>query len=189
MSALRAVDPEALEDLFPARVGLDGQHAGGDHLVHALGVAIDDDERHALAAQFLGDGAADAAVAAEDEVVPQFVDHATDPPLFEAEVEAALDDEGGQQGERVERGADASDEEHDREGLAGPRQRVHLAIADGRDRDHGHVEAVPDRPAFDGHVAGRPADQHQPQQADGQAWPGQPPPRGARRANGSPARG
>ena len=52
-----------------ARVGLDGQRAVLDRRLQPLGVALDDDERHRLALELLRDDAADAAVAAEDEVI------------------------------------------------------------------------------------------------------------------------
>ena len=71
---------EPSQGLFAAGVGLDREHAAIERLVHALGVALDNDERHVLLAELVRDDAADPAVAAEDEVSVELVNHAVHPP-------------------------------------------------------------------------------------------------------------
>jgi hypothetical protein len=167
----------ATEHFLSARVGLDAQHARDDDLVHALGITVDDDEWRTAAAQLVRDNAADAAVPAQDEMVVEMVDHSTDATLLESEVQPAFDDDCGEQRERIERRADAADEQNDRERLTGPRQRVHLTVPHGRNGDDGHVEGVPCGPALDHHVSRRPAGNHEGEQADREPGPGKPPPR------------
>ena len=70
--------------------------------------------------------------------------------------QAAFDDDRREQGERVERCADAGDQQQHRENLTAARQRWQI---DRRDPKHGHVERVPDRESLDRHVPDR-AEQH-----------------------------
>ena len=67
------MNPDPDEHVFAAGVGLDRHAAAVDDVVHAIGVAIDDHERHTLLTELVGDDAADAAVAADDEVILQLV--------------------------------------------------------------------------------------------------------------------
>ena len=82
-----------------------------DRLAHALGIALDDDERHALLMQFRGDDAADAAVAAEDEVIFDVFEHTSDAPLLEAPMQPALHNDGCQQRRGVERRSDTAEDQ------------------------------------------------------------------------------
>ena len=138
------------------------------HRVHGVRVPVDDDERDVLPAELIGDDEADAAGAAQDEVVGQSVDHTRPPLLLDAGMHARFDDAGRHEREGVERGADAGDEEADGEDLAGAREVVHLAVADRRHADDRHVERVPRAPPFDHHVADRPDGDDDGQQGDRQ---------------------
>ena len=62
-----------------------------------------------LLVELLGDDAADAAVAAEDEVIVKSFQHALDAPLLEPPMQPALHDSGGEQRGRVKRRADAAE--------------------------------------------------------------------------------
>ena len=102
-----------------------------------------------LPLELLGDDAADAAVAADDEMIADRLEHTFVPAALQPLGQAAFDDDRGEQREGVERRADAAEQQHDREGLAGPRQVVDFLVAHRRHRDDGHVERIPRRPAFD----------------------------------------
>ena len=69
----RAVDADPHQHVLAARVGLDGEAAVFDALWTRSAIAVDHDEGHALLAELVGDDAADAAVAADDEVILDLV--------------------------------------------------------------------------------------------------------------------
>ena len=85
---------------------------------------------------WLRDDAADAAVAADDEMILDRFEHTFAPAPLQPLGQPALDDHGREQREGVERRADAADTStSDGQRLAGPRQLVDLAVPDGRHRD------------------------------------------------------
>ena len=161
----RAVNADPRQDLFATGVGLDRQPATLERRVHALRVAIDHHERRALLLQFLADDEADAARAADNEMFFELIQHARKPTLLPPPRQTALDNQGRDQGGRVERGADASgDQEHLCNKLTRARQRVDFTIADGGHRGHRHVERVPGPPSFDQDIARGAAGENQEQQ-------------------------
>ena len=113
-------------------------------------VALDDDELYPGTPHVAHNARADAARAADDEVVVELA-HFT---------RAAARAEGGEDfrlhqsldgaRQRVAGGADADDHKEDCEVSARRRERVRRAVADGRHRHHRHVQTVAERPAFDG---------------------------------------
>ena len=66
----------AAQHALAAGVRLDGEVAELDRLVHALGIALDDDERDRLPRELARDDLAHAAEAADDEVLVELVEHA-----------------------------------------------------------------------------------------------------------------
>ncbi len=174
--------PTRFRTVFAAGIRLDSQIARLDRLVHALGVAFDDHERHRLARELLGDDVPHAAEAADDEMLLEVVEHARapapDPPLLKV----TFDQPSHQEGERVEHGRDPEDHDPDVEDAPGVRQRVHFHVADRRHRHDGHVERVEDRPALDDDVAGRAGPDHGDEQDDRQPPAGPP----GRRTAGRP---
>ena len=135
--------PARLQHVLLAGVGLERQYAALDRRLIAPRIALDHDERHALLPELPGHDAADPAVPADDEVVLDRIDHAYSPALPEMIGQPALDHEGGELREGVERRADAADHQAHREDLARPRKLVNLPEADRRHRRDGHVERVP----------------------------------------------
>jgi hypothetical protein len=73
------VNANAHEHFLTARVGFHGDPAALDDLVHLVGIAVDHQIRHVLFAEFVGDDAANAAVAADDEVIFDVFQHAVEP--------------------------------------------------------------------------------------------------------------
>ena len=71
--------------------------------------------------QLRGDDAADAAVAAEDEVVLDLFEHASEAALLEPPMQPALHDDRRHQRHGVERRADAAEDQQDGEHLTGAR--------------------------------------------------------------------
>ena len=89
----------------------------------ALRAALDDDERDVLPPELVRDDAADAAVAADDEVILDRFEHTFVPAPLQPLGQPALDDDRREQREGVERRADAAAaSSDDGERLAGPRQ-------------------------------------------------------------------
>src|SRR4029079_16887291 len=127
-------------------VGVDGEPAALGDRVHQVRIALDDDKGNALLVQVVGDDPSDAAVAADDEVVANVIEHAYEAAFLEAAVESALDDRRGEQCGRVKGRADAAEDQDDGEDLADARQRVDFAKANGSHRGHRHVERVPRAP-------------------------------------------
>ncbi len=80
MSPRARLDPHAHQRLLAARIGLDREPAGHDYVVHTVGVSIDDHVRDVLPAELFGDDAANAAVAADDEMFGEIVEHVIEPP-------------------------------------------------------------------------------------------------------------
>jgi hypothetical protein len=64
-----------------------------------------------------GDDAADAAVAAQDEVIGDLFEHTSGAPLLEALMQPALHDDRRQQRHGVERCSDAAEDQENREHL------------------------------------------------------------------------
>src|SRR5438874_1347450 len=78
----RPADADALQHVLIARVGLDPERALVDRHLHPLPVTLHDDVRDLLAAELLRHDAADAPVAADDEVVLDGLEHTrVAPPL------------------------------------------------------------------------------------------------------------
>ncbi len=167
ISPFARVDADALEHLLAARVRLDRQQSGFDRLLHAFRAALDDHERHLLALKLMRHDAADAPVAADDEVVRKFFEHTCIPAPREALRQSSLDDDSGDEREGVERGADAAEQQDNGEGLPGPRRRGrHVHGGEGDDRDE---EGAPQRPAFDPVVPDRADDDDEKQKGDRKA--------------------
>ena len=151
----RALDAHAPQHLFARGICLDGQEALLHRRLHALGVALDDDEGDALPGELARDDASHAPEAAQDEVVLQLIEHACAPPDFEPFGEAPLGEQRHEEREGVEERPDAAQDDEHRERAAGLRQRMDLAVPDGRDGDDRHVERVPQVPTLDEGVADR----------------------------------
>src|SRR6185436_4511728 len=145
----RAIDADALQHFLAAGVRLDAERALFERRVQPFGTALDDDIGDALAAELVGDYAADAAVAADDEVILDGFEHAFLPPPLQPLGKAAFHDYRGQQREGIQRRADAGHQHEHRPGLADARQRMDLTVTDRGHRDDRHVERVPEAPAFD----------------------------------------
>src|SRR5206468_3704665 len=126
--AAGALDPDALQYLFTARIGFDCQRSLLDGFLQARRVALDHDTRDTLAAQLLRDDAADAAVAADDEVIFDAFEHAFMPPSPQPLGQAALDHDGRQEGEGVESRANSADQQQNREQPTRPRQLVDFPV-------------------------------------------------------------
>src|SRR5204863_8127466 len=107
----RAVEPDPLQHILAAGVCLDRQRAVIDRLLQASGIALDDDERHALALQLLRDDGADPAIAADDEMICDRFQHALMATALQPLGHAAFDDDGGEERERVKRRTDAANQE------------------------------------------------------------------------------
>src|SRR6185503_12617605 len=103
----RAIDADALQHFLAAGVRLDAERALFERRVQPFGAALDDDIGDALAAELVGDDAADAAVAADDEVILDGFEHAFLPPPLQPLGKAAFHDYRGQQREGIQRRADA----------------------------------------------------------------------------------
>ena len=129
----RALDADALQHVLAAGVGLHAERAVLDRRLHALGSRSMTTYGIALPPELPGDDAADAAVAADDEVILDRFEHTFVPAPLQALGQPALDDDRREQGEGVERRADAAEQQHDGEHLAGARQVVDLPVADRRD--------------------------------------------------------
>jgi hypothetical protein len=142
-----------------------------DRLLHALGIALDDDEGDGLARELAGDDLPDPPEAADDEVLVELVEHAFTPPGGPPRLEIALDQPGHEERERVEDGRDADGEHDHREELAAARQRMHFPISGGRHRDDRHVERVPEVPPFYQGVTHGTAGNHDEQQQHRQPPP------------------
>ena len=99
--------PIRLQNVLAARVRLDSEVARVDRRLHPFGVALDDDERHGLAQELAGDDLADAAEAADDEVVGEIVEHASTAPRGPALLQVSLDQPRHQERKRVEHRRDA----------------------------------------------------------------------------------
>ena len=129
----RPVDADALQHVLAAGVRLDAERAVLDRRLHALRrCARSTTYGIALAPELLRDDAADAAVAADDEVIADRFEHTFVAAPLQPLGKPAFDDDGGEQGERVERRADAAEQQHDGEHLARRDDRCDLAVPDRR---------------------------------------------------------
>src|SRR5207248_8810647 len=95
----RPVDADALQGLLTARIGLDCERAGVDRGLQTLRIALDDDVGDALLPEPLRDDAADAAVAADDEVILDRTEHTSDAPPLQPLRQSSLDDDRREQRE------------------------------------------------------------------------------------------
>ena len=144
--------PAAFQHAVFRRVADDRGHFA---VREARGVDVDDHHVGPRGREFLTDGAADAPPAAQDDVRTHCCDPAVHPTPPEELREVALEEHLEHHTERVQRRADADEDEHDREHLAGRVERLHFAKAhrrNGRDRLVQRVE--PREPEHD--VADRP---------------------------------
>src|SRR4029453_12268387 len=146
--------PDPHEDGFAARIGLDGEEAEVYSLLHPVGVPLDDDKRHPLAGKFVRDNPPHASETADDEMPLELVEHVLTPSAAPAVLQVSFDYARHEEGERIEDGGYAHRQHDHREELPRSRHRVYFAIADGGDRNDGHVKSFPRRPPLDDHVAG-----------------------------------
>ena len=96
---------------------------------------------------------------ADDVVIPQIRNgslHSAPPHGFH---DLALEQEPDHRSYGISHSHDACHKQQHRELLPRVRQRLDLAEADRRDGNYGHIQAVPDRPAFDQRIADRTAGQ------------------------------
>ena len=84
-----------MQHLFLAGIAFDGKGPLGHGRTRTLRAPIDDDNRHALPLKLASDDAANAAVAADDEMIFNLVEHAQVSSLLKACAESALDDDRG----------------------------------------------------------------------------------------------
>ena len=118
-----------------------------------LGVGVDDDDRHAGVGQLRAVGPPDATPAADDHVIAQRGDLLVHPSPVHGRAEVAFDEQLQRDRQRVERGPDAGEDEHDREDLARTVERLDLAEPDRRHRRHRLVERRRATPNPSTHVA------------------------------------
>ena len=151
----RALDARCLERFEVGRVAGDDCRTLARRFGQRRFVAVDDDVRHALLGELLGDRPSDAAVAAQD----QMVLHPTDAPphalALEHLAEMSLDDVCHQRQHGIGEDAEADRDDPDRPPFAGPVERCRLSVADRRDRGDGHVERVEPRPVLEHDVSRR----------------------------------
>jgi hypothetical protein len=162
----RAVDAGRPQGLVARRVASNAKMTVSLRPIERVLVDIDDHEVGPGAAEVTGDLAADAAVAAEDEMPIQAIDSLLHAPPLPGASEVALEDILHDRREGVEGPADTREDQADGEQPTDRRERVDLAEADRRDRGDGHVQGIEHRPALDPDVAGRPHRQHQHQDHD-----------------------
>ena len=112
------------------------------HLADLFGQGIDHDEGQALGVQLLSHVAAHPAVAADDDVIGEFVQHAEQASFLEVGPSFAGEQEIGHAAQQVHGQPSGSQNEHDGEELATRRQRLDFAEADRAQGDHGHVEGI-----------------------------------------------
>ena len=124
------------------------------------------------AREFPRDDLAHAAVAAEDEVVSELVEHACQPLPLPPLRPFSFGEQAHEQRERKEERAHAGEQDDDRPCLAGARHAVHLTVPDRRHRDDGHVERIPHVPTLDFDIAEGADDDDDKEKGDRQAGPG-----------------
>ncbi len=90
--------PTRLQHLLAAGVRFDAERAVVDRRLHAFRAALDDDERHVLPPELMRDDAADAAVAADDEVILDGFEHTFVPAPLQALGQPAFDDDAWRAG-------------------------------------------------------------------------------------------
>ena len=163
--AARAFDAGLLEPALVRGVAQHGERASLLRARDFLRHEVDDDIRQPLGLEFGDDIAPHAAVAADDDVVGEFIHLAS--PLFLLPKTARLAGENDLRdlGERVGRHHAAADDQPHGENPPGLRERMHLGIADRGEGGDGHVKRVEQGPALDPAIA-RDADGRQHQQAD-----------------------
>ncbi len=135
-------DAHLVESFIAGGIGSHGEHTGKYGAFDALGTDVDDDEGDAGMLQFGGGAATDASIAADDEVVLEFFDHAFVPPLPDDVAELQFDNALGHGADGDEDGADAEDDEEGIEDPAGVRKRMDFAVPHGGHGGEGHVEGV-----------------------------------------------
>ena len=99
---------------------IDAEHALDPAYAKKLGVDIDNYERRARVSQFRGRAASHAPIAADDEMILEFVDHAFVPPLADGVAEFPFDDGLSHGAHGDEEGSDA---EENQEGIEDPARR------------------------------------------------------------------
>ena len=158
----RPLDARLPEHALHRGIALHGERAGFLYGGHFLGLRLDDDEGQLLALQFRHDVSPDATVAADDEMLGEFSEHAAsflrDPRAAQLPGEDDLRDLR----ERVCRQHTATGDQPHRENPPGRGHRMHLRVADRAQRDHRHVKRIEHRPALDPAIARDPnGRQHQ----------------------------
>src|SRR5438045_1336991 len=134
---------------------------------------VDHNVRHLVALELRNDLRADAAVATDDEVVPQPVQVSLQLALPPISAECIVRQRFREDAEPVKHGADADNDQTRREQPAGGSLRMHLGVTDCADRDDDHVEGVEQAPAVDEHVARNAEQDHDAEQDCGEAEPRQ----------------
>lgn len=120
--------------------------------------------------QIGGTGAADPAETADDDVIGQPGDLASHSASLQMATQVSLDQCLEQHAERVQRGADTGEDEHDREDLAARSEWMYLAETDGRDGGDRLVQGLEQAEAED-QVADRAHEQHQREREQGEPDP------------------
>jgi hypothetical protein len=136
-------------------VALDAEKLFLPKVPQRLGVFLDHHERHGFGDQLLTHDAAHAAEAADDEVIGQLRDlsfHFAPP---KGSLKLPLDDLPCNQARAVQDDAQAAENQQHGKELPGGPQRLHLAVADRRESDHGHVEGINETHPHDDHVPQR----------------------------------
>ena len=141
---LGAVDPGRAQRLVERGVADDRRQ--GDPL-ETLTVEVDDHDVATAPVEVVGDGAADPAPAAHDDVAVEVSDLAVHSPPPDVVGEPPLGDQLDAQREGIQHGTDAGDDDGDREHLLGGAELADLAEAHRRDRRDGLVEGVEEREA------------------------------------------
>ncbi len=159
-----AGDARLPHDILVGRVPLDEMQAGLARRADALLGMVDDDETGAAGLQFMTQHLSDPAEAADDDVIGELVDVL----LHAARSQNLLNLAGGDQLEHAagqEDHARAADDDQSLGNGAKSRRvdRMNLAIADGIDRQHHHIERVARAPPLRhiGERADRRHDQHE----------------------------
>ena len=111
----RALEARLAKVLVPRRVSLEQQHAVVACCLDCLLMEVEHEERHSGRPELLRDSSADAAVAADDEVVVQLLDRPLPPSFRQRARNDAAGDRLDDNGTRVSDDRDAHRDEHDRD--------------------------------------------------------------------------
>ena len=132
---------------------VDDRMAIGRGPLERLFVHVDHDEADALALEIARDLAADAAVAAQHEMITHARHLPLHAPRLDREAEMPLENVAHERQQRIGQHAEADEDDDHRPDFAARAQRCRLAAPDRRERGDGHVERVEPTPTFDLHVA------------------------------------